>query len=869
MKLGVGISNALSRFKPIKHLLRDEFFKDIPAPLQNVRLAEPGPGKLLVTDTGNRLSIEDGKAHFNGYVSQGDPSLYFPEKLARVVGRTVYYCISDLVAFLSKVFYAGFDVDLAGFPSKGSFLLNASAWRIYQAPTFIFAPDTPVAGGVEYELCIAMRGSGLHYLIRGGNFSEWTLVWVATENSDGNYYAGIQHGSADIKFDKFKIFDLPAPWNVDCGLPTYIVTGNVPQNTNFQHPVNTKIEFDVDTLPTSGSYIQVSFRFISGSSRWFVQVNSSGTLYLQELLDSVNTSRGTVVGAVSVGSHIITDINGVNISVYVDGVLKISYVNATSLNSITAGFASIGTGSAISDLIVYPNGVDIPVGLGTNWLPGTRQDGDIFTHEANCILEYVVSKLPSAGGGTNIFFRQLDSNNYWRVKVNLDGVLSLYETTTAGGTVSRASTAVGTVKVNSRIVVIADGPTIKIYVDNVLVLTYLLAENFKTATNGKLLLNDGGLSNIISWPRTLSGAALAALGNPTSVLLDDQFLTDVVAPVGRLKSSPGPGLMKVVDTENKISVSGGKLVFSGGKAVPAYTDPGIEYESVPRQSGLFLTARVNFPALSSEALLGFKRSASFDNWLDGGFKFAGNSVRFMEDGAVGQNSISIATVLANVDYQVGVALSNRGTFYLIKGGEISDWTLLWSSVGGFLPSPLYPQIFTYARSFSCDYIRTTILPAPWNSDYGLATQQLAGARNQGDTFTHEADALIEFTVDALPTSGYSIIRFRLQDASNTWSVFIDANGGVGMEEVVNGVATGRGSAAGAVANGQRVILVTEGETIKVYANGSLAITYYSATNFKSSSSGFVYRVGAGGGISNIIAWPRKLSGVALSALRGV
>ncbi|MBM3136394.1 MAG: hypothetical protein FJZ89_14160, partial [Chloroflexi bacterium] len=57
-------------------------------------------------------------------------------------------------------------------------------------------------------------------------------------------------------------------------------------------------------------------------------------------------------------------------------------------------------------------------------------------------------------------------------------------------------------------------------------------------------------------------------------LLRDNF-DDVLAAgsVNGTYAVPGPGTRTVTDAESKLSLSGGVLSISGGKAAPAYGDP--------------------------------------------------------------------------------------------------------------------------------------------------------------------------------------------------------------------------------------------------------------------------------------------------------
>jgi hypothetical protein len=162
-------------------------------------------------------------------------------------------------------------------------------------------------------------------------------------------------------------------------------------------------------------------------------------------------------------------------------------------------------------------------------------------------------------------------------------------------------------------------------------------------------------------------------------------------------------------------------------------------------------------------------------------------------------------------------------------------------------------------------IRTWTVDHP--TGYGLATAWLPGYRLQGDTFIHEADSLIEFVVDTLPSVFSLYINMRTQGAGNTWYVRIDGDGGFYLIEQVGGGDTERGSAgAGTISNGHLVVVILEGQTIRGYSNNVLRWTYAAAANFQTETDGSVSGLGTGGQVSNLITWPRNISGSALNGL---
>ena len=203
--------------------------------------------------------------------------------------------------------------------------------------------------------------------------------------------------------------------------------------------------------------------------------------------------------------------------------------------------------------------------------------------------------------------------------------------------------------------------------------------------------------------------------------------------------------------------------------------------------------------------------------------------------------------------------------YLIKGGAFADWRLMLPTVGGS-GLTIYPGISCVDGDGWHDNVSLQQLGAPWDTAYGIATQRLAGARSAGDTFTHEADCSIEFTVATLPTAGQVELFFRIQDATNYWQVTVDSTGALDLDEVVAGAATQRGTSAGAITAGERIVINAHSQTIDVFDPGARHIHYTTAANFLTETDGELNDEGTGGAVTDIVSWPYALSGAALAQL---
>ena len=349
-------------------------------------------------------------------------------------------------------------------------------------------------------------------------------------------------------------------------------------------------------------------------------------------------------------------------------------------------------------------------------------------------------------------------------------------------------------------------------------------------------------------------------------LLRDLFTTNRAAgAVNGTSPEPGPGGARfVTDTESKLSLSASKAVFAGGKATPAIGDPAIWWGSTARTSGRALFMQMNFSS-AAFTMFGFDNNqattlggGAIQTYNDGQFTYMETST--LETG-------KFASYAPLTDYMFAFVLRTTGSFVLVRGGEYPDWQLVW--VGGTtnVSTPLNPCVASKDCPASAKNIHMSDLGSPWNSDYGVATQRLAGARAGGDNFTHEGDCHIHLTATTLPSAGNMTVNFRVQDANNYWQLVIASTGALTLNEVVAGTPTSRGTgAAGSVAAGQRVVIRASGQEIRVFANNALKIQYNVAANFKTATSGTLSSLGTGGAVSDIVTYPIHISGQALSVL---
>ena len=342
-------------------------------------------------------------------------------------------------------------------------------------------------------------------------------------------------------------------------------------------------------------------------------------------------------------------------------------------------------------------------------------------------------------------------------------------------------------------------------------------------------------------------------------LLYDTFPRNEAAPLASPRVSEVGGLT-LVQTDGEFYTDANGLNFPA-QTTPAWGDQFAVGDVVTRGVGkaCIFTVKPTAAGADKKFLIGFSPDATPGNPNEAG----ANYIEFMTTGYLriwaGVDALAASDAYAaDTTYYVAIVQRTTGAFYLIKGGAYTTWTLL-AVDNAVNAANQYPCLSNYAHSGALKQIADLDLGAydsRFRGQNTFATSVLT-APAAGATATMLPDAVLEVTVGTAADT--ALIRLRKQDATNYMRVAWNATGNLAFASVVNGTPSDLAFvAAGGVANGSRIVTVMDGAVYKIYVDNALKVTYTDPSNLFLTATGIeVNAVGAGGGISSLIAWPRN------------
>lgn len=327
----------------------------------------------------------------------------------------------------------------------------------------------------------------------------------------------------------------------------------------------------------------------------------------------------------------------------------------------------------------------------------------------------------------------------------------------------------------------------------------------------------------------------------------------------------------IVDTDGQLTQKDGYLYV--GDSVPSAGDPSVRMtDGLARITGRALVISKLFQTVGASAYgsIGWHDAAAASGTTnEHGFDQLFNSVLVR----TGADALDVA-LSASVDDELDhvIVLRSNGAWSIIEEPS-GGWMLAYVD-NTLSDTPLYPLIGSSSSADDTAYgdIFVTDLQGDWLDDKGIATADLQGSRSAGDTFTHDANGIIEYTSVGTPAGNdRHRIFFRKQDNDNTlvldqwWDGGAPGTSTFRLIRRVAGVETTLATTNPTQTGNDRIVLVFDGTTIKGVFNGALQWTQ-TVTQFETETGGEVEEVHSETGVHDLIAWPRRITGAAASEL---
>ena len=347
---------AVSVYVDFAFLLHDQFLTNDAAPLDASSSAEPSPGlRKKSADTNNNGLVAANALVYSGAgaTNYADPAYYWTTDagagFARQAGRVVFFTVVTLVS-PAGIHVIGVSNNTT--PAVGTqfgLLLTGGNLDIFAAGTF--AVSEAHENIRAYEVAIAERATGHYVFIRGGAFSDWTLLFPWNRGSDATLYPAVAGGTSSASH---------LITNVRLGdSATFADEANI-VSLNVASPVSGTIQSAIAdgwfflSFATgggvAGKYVELRYRVLDADNYRFARIEWSGTNWDFEHGYVVATVETVEASAASIGGGqigLFVRAIGSTISIWTDsGVVTRRVAGITSAtHSTETGVAAVGNGA--------------------------------------------------------------------------------------------------------------------------------------------------------------------------------------------------------------------------------------------------------------------------------------------------------------------------------------------------------------------------------------------------------------------------------------------------------------------------------------------------------------------------------------------
>ncbi len=394
-----GFESDLTGWDSGAYVVNDQFTTDRSGGAVNGSAAEPTGGNRVVVDTNNVLSITGGVLSFaTGGLAAGDPGLWY-SAITRDQGLTIIGSVTTPNPATNPMVF-GFDSNQAGNIGSNGIQFTGGNIQAYEGAS-AKAIASSYTAGTTYQTAITLRSTGAYYFIKGGAYTNWTLIWSSALQSNTPVYpaVNVRVNPNIFSVDNMRVpfaFWLPTPLAFDsfasAGASSSETTGPDSQTTSSLswtdqigtwsasggtaaataltggiaartlNPSTANVLIDTAVTRSLGNAGLV-FRY-QDSSNYLIAYHDGTNVKVDKVVAGVTTNVISGTGTYSAGAtlRIITD--GTLINLFYNGSRIGASTGATVTDFSTAtihGLYTTNTGNTFDNFTVWPrSGISVP-----------------------------------------------------------------------------------------------------------------------------------------------------------------------------------------------------------------------------------------------------------------------------------------------------------------------------------------------------------------------------------------------------------------------------------------------------------------------------------------------------------------------------
>lgn len=349
----------------ITYLFRDEFTSAASAPLSSPRAAEPGPGTLVLVQNDGQFSIASGAFTFPTQTTAawGDQRFYEDTARTRVIGRALLtestFSALNTASYLAAWAQSN-NPALAVGGGIDNGILNASSGALYVAKNgAIVFTGYVMATSTSYQTAVVLRSAGAFYFIKGGAFTNWTLLYVdyaATDNSLYPMWANFNDAGSKAYF---RVRDIGGVFAGDFSIASVNVAAPA-HLTTYVATADQIVELDITAPGSLAEECGVRYRILDANNYWRAYFNNAGAFRVDSVSSGTPTNRINVAGVISAGQTVTVraicegSVHDAFTSASGTDTKRGTQISVSHQNTQTAIAADIGSGWSVANLRSYP-----------------------------------------------------------------------------------------------------------------------------------------------------------------------------------------------------------------------------------------------------------------------------------------------------------------------------------------------------------------------------------------------------------------------------------------------------------------------------------------------------------------------------------